>query len=181
MPTLLSLPDELLLQILSHNTPQNLRSRSDFVTHIRHGALNKRLLRLHRDSFFHTFIHRFSITCLYSAPSPRCAYTQVHIDGVLTARTSFLEQVRKVDVRLYVYYKESVETAVEEVRGVLQRYNKLRWLRVGVSTGSWEVAEVLGRRIGEVVEEERAVGRAAEKRVEVFVEMELMGVVVEGK
>ncbi|KAK4508741.1 hypothetical protein PRZ48_002480 [Zasmidium cellare] len=118
MPTtLLSLPDELLLQILAHNVPTNLRSRTDFIAHIRRGAVTKRLLRLHRDSFFHTFTHRFSIACVYS-PSPRCAYTQIHIDGTLTARTSFLEQVRKVDVRLYVYYKESVEVAVGEVEVV---------------------------------------------------------------
>lgn len=179
MATLLSLPDELLLRILSHNVPQRLRSRSDFVTYIRRGAITKRLLRLTRDSFFHTFTHTFSITCLYSAPSPRCVYTQVHVDGVLTARATFLEQVRRVDLRLYVYYKESVETALGEVRGVLGRYGRLRWLRVGVSTGSWEVAEVLGRTIEDVLEEE--MGRGVERGVEVFVETELMGHVVREK
>lgn len=175
--TLLTLPDELLLQILSHNVPHHLRSRADFTTHIRQNAANKRLLRLTRDTFFHTFTHTLSITCLYSAPSPRCAYTQVHVDGVLTARTSFLAQVRKVDLRLFVYYWQSVETAVGQVRGVLERYGRLRWLRVGISTGSWEVAEELKGRIERVLEEERVL----ERRVEGFVEMELMGHVLEGK
>ena len=80
---------------------------------------------------------------------------------------------------MYVYYKESVEIALGEVKGVLQRYKKLRWLRVGVSTGSWEVAEILGRKIESLIEEER--GKSLEKSVEVFVETESMGVAVEGK
>lgn len=84
-------------------------------------------------------------------------------------------------MRLYVYYKESIETAVGEVRGVLKRYQRLRSLRIGISTGSCDVAEVLAGRIGEVVLERRGDGVELEKRVEVFVETELMGHLMEGK
>ena len=72
---------------------------------------------------------------------------------------------------MYVYYKESVEIALGEVKGVLQRYKKLRWLRVGVSTGSWEVAEILGGKIESLIEEER--GKSLEKRVESRAEKDL--------
>lgn len=66
-----------------------------------------------------------------------------------------------------------------EVRGVLGRYPRLRSLRVGVSTGSWKVAEVVRERIRGVIGEERE--GVVKGRAEVFVEVELMGHVVEGK
>lgn len=83
-------------------------------------------------------------------------------------------------MRLYVYYRESIETAIGEVKGVLKRYPRLRSLRVGISTGSWEIAESLESRLEQVLE--KAMERDLfERRVESFVETELLGHVVEGK
>ena len=172
MAQLNDLPDELLAQIISYNVPSVLRSRVDFIQFMRDGASSKRLLRLTKDTFFRTYKHKVDITCIYTALSPRCAYTQVQTDGVLAARRSFCNQIRDANLRLHVYYPASIGIAVQELKGALERYAQLRSVRIGISTGSCEVADELSEKIREVLDMYRPRTR---KRLETYLTTDLMG------
>ncbi|KAK4635614.1 hypothetical protein CLAFUW4_02216 [Fulvia fulva] len=171
MAQLNNLPDELLCQIISYNVPAVLRSRIDLNQFMRDGASSKRLLRLTKDTFFRTYTHKVDITCIYTALSPRCAYTQVHTDGPLAARSSFCNQIRDANLKLHVYYPASIAIAVQELKGALGRYGQLRNIRVGISTGSHEVADELGEKVREVLD----LYRSTRKRLGTCLTTELMG------
>ncbi|EME48566.1 hypothetical protein DOTSEDRAFT_49016 [Dothistroma septosporum NZE10] len=165
------LPNELLAQIISYNVPSALRSRVDFIQFMRDGASSKRFLRITKDTFFRTYTHKVDITCIYTALSPRCAYTQVHHEGTLAARRAFCNQIRDAKLRLHVYYPASIGIAVQELKGALDRYGQLRSLRVEISTGSVEVADELGEKVQEVLD----VYRPGRNRLETCLTTDLMG------
>lgn len=174
--TISSLPDELLLQILSHNVPNKLNSRLDFSAYIHNHAYSKRFLRLARDSFFQTFTHDIDLTCYLSNLTRTKTFTTCETQGVLVGKKSFVAQVRRANVRLHVNYPESLDKAMAELKGVLGRHGRLRSVRIGVDTASYKVAEEAQGRVEVVLDEVLAPG--ASRKMEVF----LMGQrMVEGK
>lgn len=66
-----------------------------------------------------------------------------------------MRQVRKLNLRLHVYYAESVQTAMGEVEAVLKGYERVGRVRVSVSTNSGEVGEEVERRVRGLLEKLR--------------------------
>lgn len=176
MANITSLPDELLLQILSHNVPHRLHSRLDFSAYITSHAYSHRFLRLARDSFFHTFVHDIALNFTTANLTRNKIFTQVHTSGAFFGKKSFTRQVRRLRVRMCVYYLESVGVAMEELRGVLEGYGRLGCVAVRVETTSARVAEVIGGKVEEVLDRVVGIGgggdgerqRGASRRVKVL-------------